>query len=329
MEESSRCQCCRRKVGVQAFALQCDLCNCWIHAKCGGFSTDLYKALKVCCPQLLKIYCPTCNTKAEGLKITSDGVSDDESPDVTCTQAPDLSAITPTNVLSSPPPHDESKGTRPTKLLYADIVADNLPADRNPLPMKGAKPSEGFKIRALEKRLEQLESKLDASKAQKITTNADKKPDRERCLILFNAPESQEESSSERILHDRSLLQSLVSKLFDPGENGLEIITAYRLGRRNTEVNKPRPLKLVLTSIEECNRVLSRVHRLKGDPIHIQRDLSPEEREKMKQALQELRHRREGGETDLRIVNFRVVRKPLRAFWRPLVIYPVVPEIQA
>jgi hypothetical protein len=177
-------------------------------------------------------------------------------------------------------------------------------------------------------KIEFLESKISETAVSKTVKKKDTEPTRDRCLILFNVPESEKESPSERIIEDCQQLQTLVSKLFDPGENGLQIVKNYRLGKRSGESKQPRPLKVVLESPDECKRVFSRVHRLKGDKLHIQRDLSPEDRAKMRLALQELRRRREDGETDLQIVNFRVVRRHPRISWKPLILYPVAQEVQ-
>jgi hypothetical protein len=139
----------------------------------------------------------------------------------------------------------------------------------------------------------------------------------------MGARESEEALSSQRMEHDAQVLQKCISTMFGPNEPGLQILGAIRLGKRSDDAaQKPRPLKVVLESPDDCARVLRRTYKLKGEPIRILRDLSPEDRERMKSALDELKERRSAGETDLSIVDFRVVKKPPRVRWIPIVLYP-------
>lgn len=346
METSSKCQGCRRKVGMQARALQCDLCNCWIHAKCGGFSPDLYKALQVCSPKLLKIYCPSCNRKIEELKSSSNVGSNDERSaereveyDAACTSASPVTVSTPllsTAAMNVVP----SSGVPPKKDFvsksYAEVVTTNHTPNSAPDKFKAQadlKPSRQLKrtvpaIRELKDRVRQLENLIlsdKGSNSQPKNTNSSNL-NRERCLIIVNSPESRKESPAERILDDQAFLQSLVTKLFDKGEDGINVISAFRLGKRPEDPSSnPRPLKVVLTSDEECRRVFSRVHRLRGENYRVLRDLSPEDRVRMRQAVQELKERRDKGETNLHIVDFRVVARRPRIVWQPVVILPWAP----
>ena len=112
--------------------------------------------------------------------------------------------------------------------------------------------------------------------------------------------------------------------MFDESEVGVKVISAFRLGKRKEDfVTNPRPLKVVLESESESQRVLSRTYRLRGQPFYVVRDLCPEDRAKMREALSELRRRKELGETNLKIVDFRVVLKPLKARWKPILLVPL------
>lgn len=138
----------------------------------------------------------------------------------------------------------------------------------------------------------------------------------------MNAPESVSSTPSERMSDDQAFLQRMVSLLFDENEAGINIVSAFRLGRKPEETSKVRPLKVVCQNEEECRRVLRRTGRLKGEPFYVLRDLSPEDRVKMRLAVNELRTRRSNGETDLHIVDFRVVRRTPRSRWKPILIKP-------
>ncbi|CAI2737056.1 unnamed protein product, partial [Dicrocoelium dendriticum] len=183
---------------------------------------------------------------------------------------------------------------------------------------KTSSPQSQFKS-VLDK-INHLESliKDSANPSQPQTTRRTLPPSRDRCLIIMNAPESTKDAPAGRMLDDQVFLERLISVLFDEGEQGINIISAFRLGKKQEDSLKPRPLKVVFQNEEECRRILLRTSRLKGKPFYVLRDLSPEDRIKMKKAVDELRTRRANGETDLHIVDFRVVRKTPRTRWRPI-----------
>ena len=85
---------------------------------------------------------------------------------------------------------------------------------------------------------------------------------------------------------------------------------------------RPRPLKVVLQDDIERLRVLKRTYRLKGEPFRELRDLSPEDRIKMRNAVEELKSRRAKGETNLHIMDFQVIRRVHRVHWEPVVLLP-------
>jgi uncharacterized protein YlaI len=88
------------------------------------------------------------------------------------------------------------------------------------------------------------------------------------------------------------------------------------------EAARRRSLKVVLESLTKRDRVLKRTYRLRGDPVKIFRDLCPEDRQRMKTATDELRTRKAAGETDLKIVDFRVIQASRKPRWRPILIIP-------
>ena len=109
---------------------------------------------------------------------------------------------------------------------------------------------------------------------------------------------------------DGLFLRKCISRLFDESEQGVCIVSAYRLGKKHDDATaNPRPLKVVLESESECRRILSRTSRLKGENFFIVQDLSPEDRVKMRTALMELKQRKQLGEENLKIVDFQVVTR--------------------
>jgi hypothetical protein len=345
--DASRCPVCHKTVGKNAAALQCDLCDLWLHAKCIGISMDLYTPLSKCTSRHLKVYCTTCEVKIELLKQPAPSDSEDDEPlNTTCLHIPAASTSTPISSPKKTFAEIVSLPSTPPTLTVDDNQEDSFGEVLQP-PIETSDAVElarrNTKDKIVRKKRNTLKNKLEEvaermAKIEKIlenrphSRNADspnvrRYPPRERCLIIVNAKESLSDSSAERMQHDQDILQLLVSMLFDDGEQGINIVSAFRLGKRKEDpVSSPRPLKVVLDSDTEVGRVLKRLYRIKETPFRVFRDLSPEDRLKMKEAVKELKDRKDQGETDLKIVDFRVVKKKPRVGWKPILLLPLAPQ---
>ena len=160
---------------------------------------------------------------------------------------------------------------------------------------------------------------------ERTTSGLNNNMKREQCVMVFRLPEPQDDSSSDRYDADVRAAQDMVNKLLDAGEEGVTLLRAIRIGKRIPESQLPRPLKLVLKTKEEASRLLSRAYRLNGRPW-LRPDMAPEDRDKQKAALAELKERTSNGEQNLHIRNFRVVRKKLRK--DPILLKPGGPYTQ-
>jgi hypothetical protein len=80
-------------------------------------------------------------------------------------------------------------------------------------------------------------------------------------LILFNVPESSDESSTVRKEHDNKMLNELckVIRVRDP-----EVKTNFRLGTKSND--KVRPLKIVFNSKKQRKDILDNAAKLKDIP---------------------------------------------------------------
>ena len=144
---------------------------------------------------------------------------------------------------------------------------------------------------------------------------------REHCILIFGASESLKPLPQERHAEDMSVLQRVIDKVLDKEDTGVTVKALVRLGSRDPESGRSRPLKVIFTGPEDPKRLLRRAYRLKGEPFVLRPDLSPEDRLKLQQATKELKSRTQNGETDLTIVNFRVVRRaPILR--KPLLLKP-------
>ena len=282
--------------------------------------SDLYSLLKKYALRCLKVCCKKCEQRA---LTTDDEKSDSEIDELEITCIPNNGSSTP-NLQRS----------------YADVAADatKCPTKIDLPDMQEFKE----KIQHLEKLILSI-SGATSSKCQEVnpTIIPSSLPDlppnlnriqppsvpgvppglnRKRCLILMNVPESDADASQERVDHDVRHVRDCLQHLFTSGEEEIakntRPINVYRLGKRTTE--KYRPLKIVFAAEREVEYILARTHRLKGLPVRVLRDLSPEDRARMKEAIQELREKRANGDTDWIIRDFRVVRRRPRIKWHPL-----------
>ena len=75
---------------------------------------------------------------------------------------------------------------------------------------------------------------IDAESERKTNPKESRqKPvNRERCIIVLNAPESVEVLPERRMNDDRIFLGNCISRLFDESETGVRIVSAYRLGKK-------------------------------------------------------------------------------------------------
>lgn len=335
----SSCLICTRSVRTNDYAVQCEKCDGWMHCGCANISLTLYKCLIQTKSTAIHIDCSRCRpTESKVTPTQSENSEGSESEyeslpvdlDSTCIHVTPVSVSTEVKPVSTLQLNNQS-----SPKSYAEAVGSGSPtvAHQPPLPTLGEKDKKKHvrpRVMDLMIRIRNLEESLlrgckQEGNGRKIEPRQ-MAPERTKCLVLFNAPESEDLDSKNRIEHDRRLLEDMVSKLFDVGERGITIVSAFRLGKKTAEPHgRPRPLKVVLDSENDCFRVFSRTFRLKSEIYRVARDLCPEDRARMKAAVLELKNRRAAGELDLMIQDFRVTRRPPRVGWKPITIQPLGP----
>jgi len=193
------------------------------------------------------------------------------------------------------------------------------------------KVNDGYKgvIMSLEKSTSVLEqSKFDVSavqgcvegvlEVQRVQSLEEKneEEDRERRknnVIIHGLPEPRAAEADDRKKEDCDRAQELLHKL---SCDDVSVKRIARLGPPPTgSDNRPRPVKLDLSSAESCNKVLKQAKNLRSVPedhwknVFVQQDFTPKERAARRLLVQELKARKEAGETDLIIVNGKIVKK--------------------
>jgi len=108
----------------------------------------------------------------------------------------------------------------------------------------------------------------------------------------------------------------VVQLLHEIGCDDVSVEDAVRLGKKQDVSDsepKPRPLKLVLASEDQKDKILYRSKNLRGkkdkglDKVFIHQDLTPKQRERRRQLVTELKDRQAKGEKNLIIVNGKIV----------------------
>jgi len=100
----------------------------------------------------------------------------------------------------------------------------------------------------------------------------------------------------------------------------VEVGQVVRLGKRlesasSSELQKPRPLKLVFRTEDQRTQVLKSAKNLRREEegvwngVFIHADLTMKERETRRILVSEIKQRKEEGETDLIIAQGRIVKK--------------------
>jgi hypothetical protein len=141
-------------------------------------------------------------------------------------------------------------------------------------------------------RLNDLELKMSTLSTEAILSEIIERQSKSKNLIIFNAIES----STSSTFTDSTLVSEILSSI---GAN-ISPTTITRLGKLS---DKPRPLKIVLSSTSDVFSVLKLKHKLrdisKFSSIRISSDRTLIQRNYFKNIVSQLEARRNGGERDL------------------------------
>ena len=135
-------------------------------------------------------------------------------------------------------------------------------------------------------------------------------------VIIHGLHEADEDSAEERKKQDETEVVALLHAI---DCDDVSVDSCTRLGKKEeNSAAKPRPIKLVVASEEQKDKILRRAKNLKGlvgrglDKVFIHQDLTPTQREKRHRLVQELKERVANGETNLIIINDKIVTRRTR-----------------
>lgn len=321
------CMVCAKNVGPRTKAIQCVKCDGWIHILCSDIDAPLYEALKKCPSTYVSISCVKCRSDTSR---SSPVFSPEPDPQLS-TASSDLEAPVPGPApapVPAPVPMVISAQILPPAETYAQVTRKKLRARRQveKAPQIASHSSTDLPTCSQQTGVASHSTPPHVNtqtRPTRNTSNGISTTSRDQCIIVANLPEGDEAMTPQAKLDaDLTHLRQALELIFTVDEidaaRTLKVISAFRLGKPSTNPVRPRPLKVVLNNVDSAKAVLHRAHRLKGNGVRILRDLSPEDRAKLRTALDELRDRRAAGELDLVIRDFRVVRRRPRVRWSPL-----------
>jgi len=131
-------------------------------------------------------------------------------------------------------------------------------------------------------------------------------------IIIHGLKEPAAPATEDRKAEDEGQIMDMLHQMKC---DSISVDSLVRLGRKpdDPQNDKPRPVKIVLASEEQKEKVLRQAKNLRGmrdrgwDRVFIHQDLTPKQRAKRQQLVKELREREKNGEKSLLIVNGKIV----------------------
>ena len=153
--------------------------------------------------------------------------------------------------------------------------------------------------------------------AQETKEEELEKEKRKTSIIVHGLPESVSDDSTERAEDDSCIVTSMFQVM---GCADVKVKNSIRLGKhqaqsQDTSSLKPRPVKVTFETETDKNDALRLSKNLRKTQegvwrkVFLHQDLTLKEREIRKELLQEMRRRKDMGETDLILVGLKIVKK--------------------
>ena len=332
-----KCGHCLKAISDQDCGIICDICNSWFHSRCQGVTEAMYKALNQHSKELFW-FCKDCRQGAEKLfpsisKIqTKVNTLEDEAARVSIDLKTELTRTISAIVdlkqeiakIGGRIEQCERKVDENKQGLDSSIGSKLVEMENNILKNEGPKWS-GIVSREVESKMAQATTDIvSAQKSLQQQTKAIFEDQQEKeeinkrrfSIIIHGLVESSDENAETRTREDEDKITNLLHEI---SCDEVSVSDMVRLGKRPDEnTTKPRPIKLTLASEGQKEKILRRSKNLKRnsnglEKVFIHTDLTPKQRERRHQLVQEMKLRQTKGETDLIIVNGKIVKK-----WRPM-----------
>jgi len=319
--EDSKCGVCIKVVSSNEDGICCEICGLWFHCKCQGVPEQMYKAMNQF-KEELHWFCKGCQAGAEKLLgIMSKMHSKIEGLDAELIRLradwkTEIEKVTADFRDAMQQTADELKNSiEHINGRVHDIESDLY--DSNTSASKVTNSWADMVAKDIDNKITVVAA--DVSTLQQQTNNIqrdiqeqDEINKKKNCVIIQGLKESvsitNDDWKNDDLNHTADLLHEIQS-------DDVSVTKCFRLGKLSEDPSvRPRPIKLVLASEAQKEKVLKRAKNLRGnsnglDKVFIHQDLTPKQREARKQLVQELKSRRAQGEQDLMIVGDRIVKR--------------------
>lgn len=227
-----------------------------------------------------------------------------------------LSPVTAVELQTPLPTKSRRRKNKKTESLQPAVEATHTECEVNklitePTPVSSAVSLPPISYAAVASPLTTTKSHAPATVTRGVGTPRRGDSYTDSSVIFRNVTESNASLPKERLLCDLNWFRVCVSKLLPPGFPGVTVRKLIRLGPAPVGMSdaRPRLLRVVLSTPDERKALLRFAFKLKDSGVSVQPDLPLADRSKLKEALKDLKARREAGETGLHLVGFRVVSR--------------------
>lgn len=315
---SDHCVDCGKAVLKTQQGLTCDGCGFWHHCECEEVSDEIYEFLCENCDEDSQIawYCKKCSAICK--KLTGVLLSMHEQQRNLEDKIEDRMTKLTRDMQKRLEEMEHSMSNKIEEKVGKIVESvENHRMDRNEIQecVQGV----GKISKQLdEQRTDKMQIRGCIQEAVQVTLKEDKDEEEEQLkrsasVIIHGLHESKEEDPGKRMEEDAARIMAMAAEIKAEDIKCTKII---RLGKRSeNDADKPRALKVVLESEEQKIKLLKVAKNLRSlkekglDKVFIQQDYTRRQQEKRKSLVAELKERLTMGETNLIIVDWKIVKK--------------------
>lgn len=300
------CVSCNEAVGGKD-GIQCEICDKWAHGKCVGITGDIYKFVSN--NTQIHWFCTVCNTAAGHLvteiKRIHDKIEIIEKKIETEKDVfnKDIEKLSRSMDKCTDECHTAiEKVTHELKELQKEVktIKHNVEEKVESQIDTSVKQQEKKWAETLTKQVD-VELKTRASEVQKMQEalaaareNANEVQDKENRrnnIIMYRVEESKAGTAEDRLSEDLKFSLGLFTAI-QSGVDKEDVIKVTRLGRRNEDEAKPRPLLVQLGGRTAKNLVMENLNKLRNaaakyKSVMVAHDMTKKEREECRHLVDE------------------------------------------
>ena len=331
VEKECKCGSCLKVVMDQDDGVLCEICETWFHSKCQSISDAMYKVISQYRKDL-HWFCKGCSGGAEKLLAALGRLQgkidriEEEMVRLRTDIQLEISTVV-TEFRSEIKQVDNRLGQCELKTAECGLeLQKSINSKLSEMESKISVEKEQPKWSEIETKgitTAMTEVTADVASLRKQTEEDKAEQEeiyrRKNCVIIHGLAEAMTTDKQEAKKHDVDLITDLLHELRC---DDLSVGTIIRLGedpskrpRQEGEEAKPRPVKMVMASESQKDKLLFQAKNLRTTTqlrfkgIFIHQDLTPLQRQMRHKLVLELKERQEKGEKNLILVNGKIVTR--------------------